>query len=87
MTLKAVEQFIGRGVVSDRFRELLTSRKMTREQIAAVNPELDPQDVNVIMLALMNTGDFPHFAAAIDEYLNRRYRGGRPAGDDLPISV
>lgn len=87
MTEKAVNKFVGMGVISDKFREMLTGRRITHQDIAAVDPDLDFQDVNAIVLALMNTGDFPHFSAAINEYINRRYSGGRPAGDDLPISV
>lgn len=86
MTELAVNKFVGMGIISDKFRNWLTTRQITHKDIAAVDPDLDEEDVNAMVLALMNTGDFPHFAAAIDGYINRRYRAGR-AGDELPISV
>lgn len=86
MTIKAVNKFVGRGVISDEFQEKLIGRRMTREDIAAVSPDLDPQDVNAIVLALMSADSFPRFSSEMDLYINRRYGPG-PAGDDLPISV
>lgn len=88
MTRRAVENFIGRGVISDEFRIKFISGQMSREEITAVDPDLDVQDVNAIVFALLNTpGDFPGFSAEIGKYLDRRYRGPGSAGDDLPISI
>lgn len=87
MTELAVNKFVGRGVISDEFREELMARQMTKEEIAAADPNLDNLDVNAIVVALMFADDFPGFSAEITRYLGRRYRGGRPSGDNLPISV
>ena len=88
MTTEAVHRFIGRGVIDTEFREKLNARKMSLEEIAAVDRGLDIQDVNAIVWALLNTpGDFPSFSAEIGRYLDIRYRHAGPSGDDLPISV
>lgn len=87
MTRKAVENFIGRGVISDRFREKFMAGQMTIKEIAAVDRGLDDRDVHTIVIALMFADDFPGFSSEIDLYINRRYSSGRPAGDNLPISV
>lgn len=87
MTEKAVNDFIGKGVISDEFRDTLMSGKMTRGNIADFNPGLDYEDINAIVCSLMFADSFANFAAGVDAYLDRRYRGAKPAGDDLPISV
>lgn len=87
MTRRAVENFIGKAVVSDEFRQKLMAWEMTREGIAAVNPDLDLQDVNAIVIALMSSQGFPSFSKEIGKYIDRRYSSGLPAGDNLPISV
>ena len=87
MTEQAVNDFIGRGVVSDKFREDLMSGRMTRRDIVFVNPDLDSQDINAIVSSMMFAGSFENFAAGLKQYLDLRYRGGRPSGDNLPISV
>lgn len=87
MTRRAVDNFIGRGVVSDEFRARFISWKMTLEDITAVDSDLDGQDVNAIVIALMSSQGFPSFSEEIGKYIDLRYRGGPPAGDNLPISV
>jgi len=95
MTEKAVNEFIGRAVVSDEFRKKLLGLKMTREEITAVDPDLDSQDVNAIFttLLLIDPVDLSSFSAGIGNYIDRRYRNAGPSGlsgpsgDDLPISV
>lgn len=88
MTEQAVNKFVGRGVVSDEFRKKLVNLEMTPEEIAAVDSDLDLKDLNAIKMALLfNPGDFTGFSAEITRYLDFRYRGAKPAGDNLPISV
>lgn len=89
MTKGAVEKFVGKAVLSDKFRENLNARQMSREEISAVDPDLDVQDVNAIVFALLNTpGDFPSFSVEIGKYIDLCYRGACPsagpsAGDDF----
>lgn len=87
MTERAVNDFIGKAVISDKFRNMFLSGQMTREEIAAINTDLDPQDINAIVIALMSSQGFPSFSQEIGKYIDRRYSSGRPAGDNLPISV
>lgn len=87
MTELAINKFIGMGVISDQFRKKFMAGQMTKEEIAAVDPGLDDRDVHTIVVALMFADDFPGFSAEITRYLDRRYRGGHPSGDNLPISV
>jgi len=94
MTVEAVKKFIDRGVVNGEFRQKLVNLEMTPEEIAAVDPDLDSEDLNAIKTALLfNLGDFTDFRASITMYINFRYRHAGPSGlsgpsgDDLPISV
>lgn len=87
MTRRAVENFIARGVVSDEFRNKLLSGQMTRKDIALINPNLDSRDVNAIIFSMMFTDSLENFATGLGEYIDFRYHDGRPAGDNLPVSV
>ena|GEM_PF-5856118 len=80
MTIEAVNKFVGRGVISDEFRQKFMSRKMSSQEIASVDPDLDSKDLNAIKTALLfNLGDFADFSASIARYINFRYRSVRPA--------
>lgn len=87
MTEQAVNDFIGRGVLSDEFRNKLLSGQMSRKDIALINPNLDSRDVNAIIFSMMFTDSLENFAAGLGEYIDFRYRDGRPAGDNLPVSI
>lgn len=89
MTERAVNEFIGKAVISDEFKNRLLSGKMSNRDIADFNSELDSQDINAIVWSLVFADGFDNFAAGVDAYLARRYRGAKPAGtgDNLPISV
>ena len=91
MTKEAVNKFVGRGVVSDMFRQKLANLEMTPEEIAAVDRDLDSGDLNAIKTALLfNPGDFVGFSASVARYIDFRYHNAGqsgPSGDNLPISV
>lgn len=87
MTIEAVNKFVTKTVISDEFRIKFMSGRMISGEIAAVDSDLDEQDVNAIVTARMFRDSLASFAAGIDNYLNRRYSRSPSAGDDLPISV
>ena len=69
MTVEAVKKFIDRGVVNGEFRQKLVNLEMTPEEIAAVDPDLDSEDLNAIKTALLfNLGDFTDFRASHHVY-------------------